>query len=291
MTRAPRAQSTTTTARTAAKPVRAGSVAFVGSGPGDPGLLTVRAVDLIREAEIVITEGPEHPALVRTLLGLPEGSEAGPELVDGGFVGSSETDLRLKVYSSMHWGSFDKIFYYDASKAAAAEKLGWPIAGFRPMPIDLSVFRPASLDDRPIDVFFIGKATEHRIAQMDFLRTMKVNYRWVAHGLTGRELAETFRRSKVVLNIHADGLPSLEPRIYLAAACGCVVLSEKTEGDLSPFEDRVMEYNGPLHHALIRSALERAKSVPSLSSLQLGSLSARRFIMECARGREAAHAG
>jgi uroporphyrinogen III methyltransferase/synthase len=60
-------------------------VAFVGSGPGDPGLLTVRAADLIREADIVITEGAEHPALVRTILGLPEGSEGGPELVDGGF--------------------------------------------------------------------------------------------------------------------------------------------------------------------------------------------------------------
>jgi uroporphyrinogen III methyltransferase/synthase len=60
-------------------------VAFVGSGPGDPGLLTVRAADLIRQADIVITEGPEHPALVRTLLGLPETSEGGPELVDGGF--------------------------------------------------------------------------------------------------------------------------------------------------------------------------------------------------------------
>ena len=33
----------------------------------------------------MITEGPEHPALVRTVLGLPEGSEGGPELVDGGF--------------------------------------------------------------------------------------------------------------------------------------------------------------------------------------------------------------
>jgi len=86
MTRAPRAQSQTTATpshgRTSA---RTGWVAFVGSGPGDPGLLTVRAVDLIREADVVITEGPEHPALVRTLLGLPEGSEGGPELVDGGF--------------------------------------------------------------------------------------------------------------------------------------------------------------------------------------------------------------
>jgi uroporphyrinogen III methyltransferase/synthase len=105
MTRAPRAQSKTTQPkdgqaktgraktteartsqpRTAQARINAGSVAFVGSGPGDPGLLTVRAVDLIRQADIVITEGPEHPTLVRTVLGLPESCEGGPELVDGGF--------------------------------------------------------------------------------------------------------------------------------------------------------------------------------------------------------------
>ncbi len=61
-----------------------GWVAFVGSGPGDPGLLTVRAVDLLREADVVITESPDHEALVRTVRG-GVSSEAGPELVDGGF--------------------------------------------------------------------------------------------------------------------------------------------------------------------------------------------------------------
>ena len=46
-------------------------VSFVGSGPGDPGLLTVRALELLREAEIVITETDDHEQLVRSVLGLP----------------------------------------------------------------------------------------------------------------------------------------------------------------------------------------------------------------------------
>jgi uroporphyrinogen III methyltransferase/synthase len=61
---------------TSAQPV--GFVSFVGSGPGDPDLLTVRAVELLRAAEVVITEAPEHAALVQALC-------AQAEVVDGGF--------------------------------------------------------------------------------------------------------------------------------------------------------------------------------------------------------------
>ena len=74
MTRPAKTTDTTTATR--------GWVSFVGSGPGDPGLMTVRAVELLREAEVIVTEAPEHIDLVRTLIGASDG---GPVIVDGGF--------------------------------------------------------------------------------------------------------------------------------------------------------------------------------------------------------------
>jgi uroporphyrinogen III methyltransferase/synthase len=66
----------------------AGHVAFVGSGPGDPGLLTVRAVELIQRAEVIVTEVPEHAELVQAVLG-----EAARDvtLIDGGYGEDGQT--------------------------------------------------------------------------------------------------------------------------------------------------------------------------------------------------------
>ena len=58
-------------------------VSFVGSGPGDPELLTVRAVDLLRTAEVVITETPDHAAFVSAVVGAEAAERI--EFVDGGF--------------------------------------------------------------------------------------------------------------------------------------------------------------------------------------------------------------
>jgi uroporphyrinogen III methyltransferase/synthase len=51
------------TAKPVAKP--AGTVAFVGAGPGDPGLLTVRAVELLAAADVVVTENQDEVFVAR----------------------------------------------------------------------------------------------------------------------------------------------------------------------------------------------------------------------------------
>jgi uroporphyrinogen III methyltransferase/synthase len=66
-----------TTARRNARPT--GTVSFVGAGPGDLGLLTVRAVDLLAQADVVVTDQlPREDLLERY-------ARADVEVLDAGF--------------------------------------------------------------------------------------------------------------------------------------------------------------------------------------------------------------
>jgi hypothetical protein len=139
---------------------------------------------------------------------------------------SEETDIRETVYSRLAADAYDFFFHYDGRSSKWFEDRGIKVTGYRPLPIDCSVFYPDSHKVKDIDFLFVGKATPYRIRVLDRLRILPFRFQWIAHGVFGRPLAELIQRAHCVLNIHADGRPQFEPRVLLAAACGTTVLSE-----------------------------------------------------------------
>ena len=186
-------------------------------------------------------------------------SEPLPELRDGQLDYTDETRLRKQVYGNMAWDAYHWRIFYDKGKEESAKFLGFPIDEYRPLPIDTSQFHDSLCQkDRLFDVTFIGKPTPHRISKLDFLRSSAVHFLWIAHGLSGGRLAEVFRRSKVVLNVHADGQMAFEPRLYLAAACGARVITEPISSTPAFFAERIWEHDGDWNEQMVMEYLYRA---------------------------------
>jgi uroporphyrinogen III methyltransferase/synthase len=122
----------TTVKQSPAKPAAPlGSVAFVGAGPGDPDLLTVRAVELLARADTVITESQDAAFVARFC-------PPGVEVVDGS-VGDDGQPLthamraRLVVKAARRGGNVvrlldgDPFLYATGSEeAAGCVKAGIP---------------------------------------------------------------------------------------------------------------------------------------------------------------------
>jgi uroporphyrinogen III methyltransferase/synthase len=119
----------TTTKAAPAKPP--GTVAFVGAGPGDPGLLTVRAVELLATADVVIAENQDAAFLARFC-------KPGVEVVDGsvgddGQALSHAMRAKLVVKAAKRGGNVVRLldgdpFLYGtgSEEAAACGKAGIP---------------------------------------------------------------------------------------------------------------------------------------------------------------------
>jgi len=72
--------------RAAERPQRVGCVFLVGAGPGDPGLITLRGVDCLREADVVIGADCEimAGAVIRRYTEMGPGNVVHPHAVLGG---------------------------------------------------------------------------------------------------------------------------------------------------------------------------------------------------------------
>ena len=116
---------------------------------------------------------------------------------------SNETGVREAIYRSLNTAGYDHFFHYDSASAAWFKEHGLRVDGYRPLPVDRDTFHPLISVDKDIDFLFIGKPTPHRVQMLDRFRVLPFSFVWIAHGVSGRALAQLIRRSRCVLNVHA----------------------------------------------------------------------------------------
>jgi uroporphyrinogen III methyltransferase/synthase len=116
----------------AVKPAKLpGSVAFVGAGPGDPELLTVRAVDLLAKADVVVTESQDESFVRRFCR--PDVEVVDGSLGDDGQPLSHAVRARLVVKAAKSGGSVVRLldgdpflFATGSEEATGCAKAGIP---------------------------------------------------------------------------------------------------------------------------------------------------------------------
>src|SRR5699024_9231975 len=104
--------------------------AFVGAGPGDPGLLTVRGVQMLREADVVVVDATDQ----EVLLDHAEGSaKSVPALAEDGSPLTAAARGRLVVSSAKGGHRVVRLLEGDpfthatgADEALACAKAGMP---------------------------------------------------------------------------------------------------------------------------------------------------------------------
>jgi hypothetical protein len=156
---------------------------------------------------------------------------------------SMETLMRETVYRKFKPSLYDWTIFYDKGQAGGTERYGLEIDEYRPLPINEKYFNINTdfAEKRDIDFLFVGKPTQYRMKLLEGLQNSPLNFVWLAHGISGEQLGKYLRRSRIVLNLHSDGLPAFEPRVYLAASCGAYVLTEELSHAPEAFHQFILE--------------------------------------------------
>lgn len=162
---------------------------------------------------------------------------------DGTLQTSSETDRRLSMINNLERDGFNRIYHYDRGSRSYIEQHSLPIDDYAVIPVNTDYFNPVRARKPKWDILFLGKATERRSRILSRLKNYNLSFLWVEHGVSGGELGKLFKRSRCILNIHADDIQALAPRVYLAAACGVPVLTDPTGDTDFPFSRLVRSFD------------------------------------------------
>jgi hypothetical protein len=118
------------------------------------------------------------------------------------------------------------ILHYDESRIGFLTSLGIPVIPSL-LGVNMKYFKKTHRD---IDVLFFGRASNRRLDFLRHFKEKKFSFVWIENGLKWSELSQFLSRSKVILNLSADGNDNFEPRILLGIAAGCTVITEKSLG-------------------------------------------------------------
>lgn len=124
-------------------------------------------------------------------------------------------------------GKFDRLYHFDPTSVSYLEAASLPVTGVFRLPVNLTTYFPHWARPKPWAAFFFGRDSDHRRALLDPLKhALGADLCHATHGFLGSEFVRLAQRARVGINLHVDALPSTEPRLYLYAACGCLIISE-----------------------------------------------------------------
>jgi len=167
------------------------------------------------------------PSILMTFSGPKIGfsSEIFPKIGKSQTIGDKSHFDKKNFFLGTGTRYFDYMFHYDIASKSYLESIGVFMSDFPPYPLADQLF----LEDggvRDIDILFIGRVSERRAKLLDRVKKLRCRVVVIDHGLYGSDIINLLRRSKVVLNLHAEDHISFEPRVLIGAAAGAQVVTE-----------------------------------------------------------------